>query len=214
MLHQIKHRLQSRQNAGRQLADKLSSFRNSNALILAIPRGGIPVAHQVALTLGVPFELIFSRRIKHPAHGDLSIGAVSMDEVVLHDTTAFIPQSYVQQQVYLIQRALKTDFQRYYENATQRSLKDKKIILIDDVIRETDEISACIQTIRKQDPEKIVIASAVANVKAVEFLLEEEIEFHYLFTEFHPQTKAYSYFPEVSDDETKSLFENARQFSH
>jgi putative phosphoribosyl transferase len=213
MLNQIKNRLQSRENAGRHLADRLLFYKHVNAIVLAIPRGGVPVGQQIAGTLNVPFDIIFSRRIKHPAHGDLSIGAVSIDEIVLQDSTELIPQSYIQQQVSSIQRALKAECQRYYENATQKSIRDKTVIIVDDVIREIDEVSACLHTIRKQEPEKIVVACAVANVKAVNFLIDEGIEFHYLLTEFHTQTKAYSYFPELSENETTELFKNTRQLS-
>jgi putative phosphoribosyl transferase len=209
MLNQIRERLQSRQHSGRLLSEKLTPYRHDDSIVLAIPRGGIPVGNQVAASLGIPFEIIFSKRIKHPAHSDQSIGAVSLDEVVLHETQ-FIPQNYVLHQVNLLQRTLQEQFHLYYgTNRIKKSIKNKTVILVDDVLRETDELMACLQTIGKEEPQKIVIASAVASIKAAHFVMEEGYDFHTLFTELNHHNKAFTYFPEIDDEETKGLFESA-----
>jgi putative phosphoribosyl transferase len=201
MLNQIKKRLHSRQHAGRLLSEKLLAYRHADALTLAIPRGGIPVGQQIAAILELPFEVIPSRRIKHPAHSDQSIGAVCLDEVVLHETAQFIPQHYVLHQINLLQKALLEDLNRYFPNKSQRQMENKTVILVDDVLRETDELEACLQNIFKHNPSKVVVAAAVASAKATHFLVHEGIEFHYLFTEFNQQNKAYTYFSEVTEEE-------------
>jgi putative phosphoribosyl transferase len=212
MLNQIKQRLQSRQHSGRLLAEKLLSLKNrsQDAIILGIPQGGIPVGHELAVSLGIPFEITFSKRIKHPAHSDQSIGAVSLDEVVLHETTQFIPQSYVLNQITFLQRSLQEQFRHYYGNRTRKSLKGRTIVLVDDVLRDLDELTACLHTIEKQDPEKIIVASAVANIKIINYLSDEDYEFHYLFMELNQQSKAYTYFPEISEEETSKIFNSAQ----
>lgn len=208
MLNQIKQRLQNRQHAGRLLSEKLAPLRHDgdDCIVLAIPQGGIPVAHAVAQSLGLPFEIVFSKRIKHPAHSEQSIGAVSIDEVVLHESTQFIPQSYVLHQITMLQRQLKEESRQYYGQKARRSAAGKTVVLIDDVLRDLDELGACLHTVARQSPEKIIIAAPVMSMKVINFLAEEHYEFHYLFMELNQQSKPYTYFSEISSEETADLF--------
>jgi putative phosphoribosyl transferase len=214
MLNQIKQRLQNRQHAGRLLAEKLLSFKSSlsHPIVLAIPQGGIPVGHEVAAILGAPFEIVFSKRIKHPAHSDQSIGAVSMDEVMLHETTQFIPQSYVLNQIAMLQRTLQEQFRRYYGNKNRKSLSNRSVILVDDVLRDVDELTACLHLIERQSPEKIIVAAPIVSIKVLNYLSEEDIDCCHLFTEFSQQSKAYTYFPELSEDETRDIFNSSNEY--
>jgi predicted phosphoribosyltransferase len=214
MLNHIKKRLHNRQHAGHLLADKLNAYRNSSdAIVLAIPHGGIPVGHEMATSLAIPFEIIFSKRIKHPAHSEQSIGAVSMDEVVLHDSTQFIPQSYVLQQINQLQRNLHEQFHRYYGNKSKKSITGKTVILVDDVLRDIEELTACLHTIEKQEPAGVIVAAAVSSARVAHYLAEANYPFHYLFLEVGQQSKAYTYFPEVNEEETRSLFNSSLSFS-
>jgi putative phosphoribosyl transferase len=203
MLNQIKQRLQSRRHAGRLLAEKMAVLKADRiqSVVLAIPQGGVPVAHEISLALDIPLEIIFSKRIKHPAHSDQSIGAVSMDEVVLHETIQYIPQSYVLNQITLLQRNLQEQFNRYYGDRSQKSVKGKTVLLVDDVMRDEDDLIACLHTIERQKPDRLIVAAAVASIKIVNYLEDHQYEFHYLFTELNPQSKAYTYFPEIDEEE-------------
>jgi putative phosphoribosyl transferase len=207
MLNQIKQRLQGRRHAGRLLAEKMASLKgdHAHALVLAIPQGGVPVGHEISLSLNIPLEIIFSRRIKHPAHSDQSIGAVSMDEVVLHETMQYIPQSYVLNQIAVLQRSLHEQFNRYYGDKTQKSVRGKTVLLVDDVMRDEDDLIACLHTIEKQSPERVIVAAAVASIKIVNYLEDHQYEFHYLFTELNSQSKAYTYFPEIDEEELNEV---------
>lgn len=211
MLNQIKRQLHSRQHAGRLLAEKLHHYKNTGpeSIVLAIPHGGIPVGYEVASALGIAFDIVFSKRIRHPANSDQSIGAVSMNEVVLHETTQFIPQHYVLNQIAQLQRMLQEQFHRYYGSKSKKSLRGKTVILIDDVLRDIDELQASLQTIRKEEPAKIILAAPVASIKVVYYLAEENYEFHYLFMELGHQTKAFTYFPEITEEESKLIFNSS-----
>jgi putative phosphoribosyl transferase len=113
MQSQVKRELHNRRHAGRLLAEKLSPYKNSDAIVLAVPQGGVPVGREIANALHLPFEIIFSKRIKDPANSDVSIGAVSLDEVVLQESTTYIPQSYIYHQITLIQKTLQSEFNKY-----------------------------------------------------------------------------------------------------
>jgi predicted phosphoribosyltransferase len=211
MLNQIRQRLQSRQHAGSLLAEKFVTHRLAarDAIALAIPQGGIPIGHELALILGLPFEVVFSKRIRHPAHSDQSIGAVSLDEVSLQESTQFIPQSYVLNQISMLQRELQQQFQSYYGNRTRKSLREKTVLLVDDVLRDTDELSACLHVIERQEPSKIIVTAAIASLRVINFLEEEDIEFHYLFPEISQQSRPYTYFPPISEEEARNVVRQA-----
>jgi predicted phosphoribosyltransferase len=180
---------------------------------MAIPHGGVPVGFEVAKALNLPFEIAFSKRIKHPANSDLSIGAVSVDDVVLDESTQFIPQNYVLHQVAVLQRQLKNQFEQFYEGNGQTSLSGKTVIVVDDVLRQTDELNACLQSIRKQGPAEIIIAVAVTTTKAAHLIHDNEHRLYYLFMELQPQSKACTYFPAIEEHETKRVLHYFREKS-
>jgi putative phosphoribosyl transferase len=205
MQSQVKKILQNRKHAGRLLAEKLSPYKNSDAIVLAVPQGGVPVGREIANALHLPFEIIFSKRIKDPANSDISIGAVSLDEVVLQESTKFIPQSYIYHQITMIQKMLQTEFNKYYSDKEKKPLTDKTVIIVDDVLRETEELTACLLSVRKQNPKNIIIAAPVGTIKAANLLAEEEYQFVYLFMEFSGLNKAYTYFSELDQEESSEL---------
>jgi putative phosphoribosyl transferase len=211
MLNQIRQRLRTRQNAGRLLAEKLStsSFLDSDCVVMAIPRGGVPVGREVASVLGIPFEIVLSKRIRHPAHREQSIGAVSLDEVMLQESTQFIPQSYVLSEVASLRRTLRDQFQLYYGNRDRKSVKGKTVILVDDVLRDIDELTASLNAVGRNDPYQIVVGAPVASLRVINYLEEQNIALEYLYPEVSQQSKPYTYFPEITKEEEINAFDSA-----
>jgi predicted phosphoribosyltransferase len=205
MHSQVKRVLQNRRRTGRLLAEKLYSYKDSDAIVLAVPQGGVPVGREIADALHLPFEITFSKRIKDPANSDISIGAVSLDEVVLQDSTKYIPQDYIFRQIAVIQRSLRSDFNNYYADKELHPLNDKKVIIVDDVLRETEELTACLRSVKRQNPKDIVVATPVVTSKAAHLLAEDEYKFVYLFMEFSALNKAYTYFSDITKEESNEL---------
>lgn len=205
MQNSIRQRLESRQHAGRLLAAKLINRDLKNAFVLAVPRGGIPVGLEIARTLELPFEIVFSKRIRHPAHSDQSIGAVSLEDVMLHESTQFIPQSYVLNQIASLQRSLHEEFRRYYGDKTRNSLEGKTVILTDDVLRDLDELTSCLATLKKEQPSRVVIAAAVISVRIIQFLEQHGFECFYLYSEIAHHSKPFTYFSELNEAEAVDL---------
>src|SRR5687768_4700259 len=172
MTNHIKQHLQSRRHAGLLLAEKVKQAKivRSSSVVVGIPEGGIPVARQIAKSFGSPLEIVFSKRIKHPAHSDQSIGTVTLTDVVLHESTQFIPQSYVLNQINLMQRRLNAQFKEYYGDKTKKCLSGKTVILVDDVLQDVDELASCLTILEKENPERIIVAAAVSNIRVIRFL--------------------------------------------
>lgn len=196
MLSQIKRVLENRENAGRLLAGKLNAYKNSDTVVLAVPYGGIPVGYQLATALHLPFEIIFSKRIKHPANSDLCIGAVTKDEVVLHDSAKFIPRDYISHQISQLQHRLKKQYSTFYPEAEKNSLDKKTVILVDDVLRDREEISVCLRSIEKQNVDEVILAVPVVTDKKTHNYLSENYKLVYLFSEWNSPNKIHTYFSE------------------
>ena len=212
MLNHIRRVLQNRAHAGRLLAEKLSAYRNSDSVIVAVPHGGVPVGVEMAKALRLPLEISFSRRIKHPANSDLSIGAVSLDEVLLDETMQHIPQHYILNQIALLKRNLQHQFNAYYSERDHPDLKDKNVILVDDVLRDPGQLQASLQSLKKQQPARIIVAAPVATSGSVGSLLDE-YHVEYLFMDFHTPNKSQAYFPDMEESETRAMVSEARLLS-
>lgn len=212
MLNHVRMVLQNRAQAGRLLAEKLNAYRNSNSVIVAVPHGGVPVGVEMAKALRLPLEISFSRRIKHPANSDLSIGAVSLDEVVLEEATQNIPQHYVLRQIELLKRSLQHQFEEYYNEREQTDFRGKSIILVDDVLREPGQLNASLQSLKKNEPERIIIATAVATSRSAALLMDE-YQFEYLYMDFQAPNKSRAYFTEMDENETHAVVSEARHLN-
>jgi len=211
MLNHIRRVLQNRAHAGRLLAEKLHAYRSSNSVIVAVPHGGVPVGIEMAKALRLPLEISFSRRIKHPANSDLSIGAVSLDEVVLDEITTNIPQHYVLHQIEQLKRTLQNEFDRYYSERERTDLAGKNIILVDDVIRDPGQLNASLQSLKKHKPGKIIVAAPVTTSRSASIL--DDYTFEYLFMDFGSPSKSQAYFPDMDADESHAIVSEARMLN-
>ncbi len=157
---------ENRTQAGIQLSDALQHFANSQAVILAIPRGGLPVAALVAKSLNVPLDVALSKKLGHPMNKEYAIGAVSLNNVVLSDAHG-ISEGYIEAETKRIRQILKTRFDQYYKNRSPRSLENKIVIIIDDGIATGNTVMATVELAKAQHPAKIIVAIPVAPKSAV-----------------------------------------------
>ncbi|RKN80222.1 phosphoribosyltransferase [Ulvibacterium marinum] len=151
----------NRIDAGIQLAEKLLRFKNENVVVLAIPRGGLPIGSIVAKTLNAPLDVALTKKIGHPDHKEYAIGAISLDDVIL--TNAFgVPQDYLDKEIVRIRKRLGQRYEQYYVNRCPQSLKDKTVIIVDDGVATGNTILATIELVAHQKPKKIIVAIPVA----------------------------------------------------
>jgi putative phosphoribosyl transferase len=158
--------IRNRRQAAHLLADKLSAYKNSNAIVVAIPYGGVPVGYQLAKELHLQFDVVPCKKIGHPADSKKSIGSVSVDEVVINEGVEDIPCDYICHQIILNQNALKAQQIFFNTNTAPLDVKGKTIILVDDVLSNADTVMACLKSIKKHQPEKIIVAAPVATQEA------------------------------------------------
>jgi len=87
-----------RDEAGSLLANKLQKYRNENAVILAVPRGGVPLGYIIAKELSLPLEVILSKKIRHPFHKEYAIGAVTLNSRILSEAAGEISVNYIEEE--------------------------------------------------------------------------------------------------------------------
>lgn len=202
---------QNRSDAGRLLASKLRTYQNMPGVLLAVPRGGVPVAYEVAKDLNMPLEVILVKKLGHPLNKEYAIGAVSLKDmfVIPHeDVTDF----YVQQQVEKIRSRLQQMQKKFLGEREPENIEGKTIIIIDDGVATGNTLLATIRLLRKEKPLKIVVAVPVISKSAAQKIRTEADE---LITVLIPDTfygvgAFYDDFAQVSDEEVVDYLQKLR----
>ena len=191
-----------RNEAGRLLAAKLKKYQNESGIVLAVPRGGIPLAYIVAIELGFPVEVILTKKIGHPRNKEYAIGAASLSDyfVIPHND---VSEKYIEQELQAIRSRLKEMYKKFMGDKTPENIDGKTVIVIDDGMATGNTLMGTIKLIRKSHPAKIIIGVPVASKEAVEKLSKEVDE---VLTLLIPETfygvgAFYENFNEVSDEE-------------
>lgn len=188
--------------AGFQLADKLKKFKNEPGIVLAVPRGGVPIAYIVALELGFPLDIIFTKKIGHPTNKEYAIGAASLSDYFVepHEN---VTEEYIQEELELVRMKLKSMYKRFMGNKEQADLSGKTVILIDDGIATGNTLLATANLLRKSNPGKIIIAVPVASRSAIQKLSSKVNEIISVLVpdDFYGVGRYYEDFEQVSDEE-------------
>ncbi len=198
--------------AGLLLAAKLKKYKNDTGIILAVPRGGVPVAYAVARELGFPIEVILTKKIGHPMNKEYAIGAASLtDYFIVPDND--VSQEYIEQELKRVRKRLKEMYIRFMGDKEPESLKGKTVIVIDDGIATGNTLMGTINVLRKSYPGKIVIGVPVASRSAVEKLSKEvdEVIAVMIPEEFYGVGAFYEDFNEVSDEEVMFYLDKLRE---
>lgn len=203
---------QNRKHAAYLLGERLMEHRDSDAIVVAIPGGGIHMGSYLAQLLRLPLEVIPCKKIKHPAEPAKTIGAVSINAVVLREVGNEIPQDYIYHQIQLLQHVIQGQNRSYHGGRLQASLEKKTIILVDDMLKTGDTMLACLRSIRKQAPEKIIVAVPNVTPDATRSIAAEIDAIIYLTIEpVQAVDSLYAELPDVSEEEVKSVLHQLRE---
>ncbi|TKB96900.1 phosphoribosyltransferase [Pedobacter cryophilus] len=204
----------NRIEAGLFLAAKLKKYKNDPSVILAVPRGGVPVAYTVAKELDFPMEIILTKKIGHPLNKEYAIGAASLTNyfVLPHKD---VTDEYIQSELKRIRIRLKEMKQKFMGDKEPENLMGKTVIIVDDGMATGNTILNSVNVIRKSNPKKIVVAVPVASPDAIKKL---SIEVDEVITVFAPATfygvgAFYDNFMEVNDDEVLFYLDKMHKLS-
>lgn len=210
-----------RHEAGRRLAERLSAYvGRPDVLVLALPRGGVPVAYEVAGALGAPMDVFIVRKLGVPGYEELAMGAVATggvrvlnEELVKH---LAIP-SYVADAVAVREQRELTRRERLYRGGRPPpDLRGKTVILVDDGLATGATMLAAIAAVRRQQPARIVVAVPVASQATCKQLAREVDEVVCAITPepFHAVGLWYEDFSQTTDEEVRALLARARPQEH
>jgi predicted phosphoribosyltransferase len=123
----------NREEAGKLLAEKLVDYNNDkNTVIVAIPRGGVPVGYVIAKELNLPLEVVLSKKIMHPFHKEYAIGAVTLKNRILSDVAAEVSKVYIDNETGQVRDLLRQRHTWYYGHKDPLELKNRTVIIVDD----------------------------------------------------------------------------------
>lgn len=204
---------QDRTDAGRQLAKALLKYKRRHPVILALPRGGVPVAAQVAAALDAPLDLLLVRKIGVPSQPELAMGAVADGEepVIIRNTDVIELSDVSTQEFDEICRVECAEIERrrkrYLGNRVRSEVTGRVAIIIDDGIATGATTLAAIKAVRMRKPKELVLAVPVAPRDTIKKLHAEADAIVCLDTprEFGAIGYFYRDFPQVSDDEVIAL---------
>jgi putative phosphoribosyl transferase len=159
-------RFRDRTDAGRQLAAALSAYMGrSGVLVLALPRGGVPVAREVAMSLGAPLDVLPVRKLGVPGHAELAMGAIAAGgvEVLTGDLIRDlgIPRALVRQIAERERRELERCDRLFRGDRRPPIVRDRTVILVDDGLATGSTMEAAIVALRDQAPARIIVAVPV-----------------------------------------------------
>jgi putative phosphoribosyl transferase len=157
---------QDRTDAGRQLAEELLSYAGrDDVIVLALPRGGVPVAFEVAQRLGVPLDVFVVRKLGVPGHEELAMGAIASGGVrVLNEDVLYVlpdAQSIVEMVTAIEREELKRRERDYRSDRPAPEMRGRTVILVDDGLATGATMRAAAAALRQQGAAKIIVAVPV-----------------------------------------------------
>ncbi len=166
-----------RRHAGQEVAARLRDLKGrQDLLVLGVPRGGVVVAHQIALALGAPLDVYLAHKLGAPGNPELAIGAISADGQVFVDEALAravgADDEYLQGEVAHQKREIERRLARYRGQAAPNPVKDRVVILVDDGAATGATLLAAAKALRLAGPRMLIVAVPVASVEAAEKLSE------------------------------------------
>ncbi|BCX69197.1 MULTISPECIES: phosphoribosyltransferase [Pseudomonas] len=218
MNHSSQTILQNRAAAGRRLVEPLLPYaRRADVIVLALPRGGVPVAYEVATALAVRLDLMLVRKLGVPSHQEFAMGAIAGGGIQVLNEQALrahpIDKAAFDAVVARETRELARREQAYRGSRAPLQLKDQVVILIDDGLATGASMMAAIHAVREHGPSRIVVAVPVAPIETAEALRSEVDELICPLIPDWLMSIGYWYmdFSQTSDQEVMDLLQRAWQ---
>lgn len=210
-----------RSDAGKRLAGKLEQYQGrEDVIVLALPRGGVPVAYEVAQILSAPLDIFLVRKLGVPGHEELAMGAIASGGVRVLNNEVIqaleIPFEMIDSVTRREEEELKRRETAFRGDRPRPALEGKIVILIDDGLATGASMRAAVQGIKPQYPARLVVAVPTAAPQACEQLEQEVDEMICAATPepFHGVGMWYEDFAQTSNEEVRDLLERSARSLH
>lgn len=211
-------RFANRTQAGQALAKALGQMQLRDPVVLALPRGGVPVGYEIALALGAPLDIIMVRKIGAPGHKEYGIGALvdgSSPQIVIDEAAARMvgaSEAYIEREV--ASELAEIERRRAaYRTGPPVSVQGRTVIIVDDGIATGNTVKAALQALARANPARIVLAVPVSPRDTLASLrsLCDDLVCLVAPEPFYAVGAHYDDFGQTSDAEVVELLANARQ---
>jgi len=204
-------------HAGKILAEKLQEYGgNRKVIVLAVPAGGVPVGYVVAKEIAVPMDVVVVRKAQIPWNPEAGFGAVTWDgEIVLNESllgSLGLTERMIEESIMKTRRIIQERIRRFRGDRPMPDLGGKTVVLVDDGLASGFTMLAAARSVRKREPEKVVVAVPTASLRAVQLLRSEADEIVCLNIRSGPifaVADAYKNWYDLSDEEVVEILEKA-----
>lgn len=214
-------RFANRRQAGRVLAGRLGAYAaRSDVLVLGLPRGGMPVAREVAAALGAPLDVFVVRKLGVPSQPELAIGAIASGGIrVLNDDVVRlcrIPSHIIEHVARVEQQELERRERAYRDGRPALAIAGRVAILVDDGLATGSTMRAAVAGVRRLQPSRVVVAVPVGARETCESLaaIADEVVCAEVPDRFVAVGAWYEDFSQTTDEEVKAALQSAPSVSH
>lgn len=208
----------NRAEAGRLLATQLRKHKRQRSLaVLALPRGGVPVAFEVAVALAAPLDLLLVRKLGFPGQRELAIGAIATGGVQVLDedliSAAGISSEVIERIAAAEQDTMKQRESLYRAGRPTLDIARRSVILVDDGVATGATMSAALKAARKRGADKVIVAAPVMSISSWEYLSSQADEVVCLAVpeRFHAVGEWYEDFSQVEDQDVQHLLDASQR---
>lgn len=207
-----------RQDAGERLARALYKYKDKDALVLAIPKGGVEVAYQVAKTINAGLSIIIARKLPFPDNAEAGFGAIAEDgsTFIFKDAGTWLSREAIDRIIKEQKQEIERRIEILRKGKQLPEVKDRIIILVDDGIAMGSTMRACIMLCRNRKAKKIVVAAPVSGIDVADEMRELVDELIVLEQPpfFRAVAQVYRNWYDVSDKEVKETMERWENAKH
>ncbi|TVR27257.1 MAG: phosphoribosyltransferase [Nitriliruptor sp.] len=209
-------RFTDRVDAGERLAAVLDAYTGEDVVVLALPRGGVPVATEVARALNAPLDVIGVRKLGAPSQPEFGIGAIAEGGIRVVDDDSASAAGLDEESISALEQRERKELQRrvqeYRGDRGLPELTGKTVIVVDDGLATGVTARAACRAVRSHDPARLVLAVPVAPPRSVEALRSEADDVVVVHTPASLMSVGgwYDVFDQISDDEVRRLLEETR----
>ena len=206
-----------RAGAGRQLATLLGEYRQkTNVVVLALPRGGVPVGFEIAQSLGAPLDVLVVRKLGAPGQPELALGAIASGGILVINEGAlrwFRDSPAFEDEVAAERAELHRRERVYRDDRPAQAVKDRTVVLVDDGAATGSSMQAAVRAVRKLGAREIIVALPVASDSACDKLREEadQVVCIRIPAFFAAVGQWYENFDQTSDAEVRDLLARAAE---